>query len=710
MVRIEYRTGGVGGATAAVFMSCQLLNCVLSVVAFTHSPDTHFVLKLSLLAILPIVHLITMFQWPFNIFGKWMTLAITDDAFEAGPRTVKWEDVESISYGLPFWRKYPLVRLVMKKEKTSFFTLDINGSDLTLFGHPFVYLELITHIKKRHSAIRVPDDFPTAEEAAAARRVLSTAILATSAAIQTALLAAMLAQIRASAFPQFQLLAILIFPVSLSAIFACRDFRGESIGLAFLRGAVAGTGISTPLALLGFYFSPVPAWIFSAGVLFGILILASGLIFLLIDREIRLLKPIMATVIIVAAAFSTAFFHMREAMVDMSDAFDGESPLYVWSSDGRYIADGSSGNSNKQRFLLNALSGETTQLRSHSNGDIIVWMDSSMVVRLAKTSEGFTALLIHHIRSGDESVVDKAPKISVSRLHPVSPDGKKLVWVTYGPDERTPVVKILNTTESIPKNIRTPPIALPGKFKWTYVDWNDENELVARGALRNAGEQGMGNMVLMRFNLKKSISKLTVFNHKAEYWYPISDFKHAFTESRIVSADGLRLTRISYVDLRTGETVGLRGTNVPSWPDKNGFTYRTSIINDQNFFLRFDLNTTREHKLCRIPDDLRLLGVSRDGRTAVFAHNWTISFATYQIYDIQTGKWRTLETSGFAATSTEHGTLVLMSPACSMWSPTSQAAVFETLECALPEKQIKAKTKLWRRRVHGNPDILTMRK
>jgi hypothetical protein len=170
-----------------------------------------------------------------------------------------------------------------------------------------------------------------------------------------------------------------------------------------------------------------------------------------------------------------------------------------------------------------------------------------------------------------------------------------------------------------------------------------------------------------------------------------------------VENDGTRKIRIAYVDLRTGKVRRLEGNRVPSWIDANGFAYRTRNINGVNYFLRFDLRSGEEKRLCALPIGLRITGVSPDGCRAVFAYDGMISLARFPVYDISKNEWSSLETTGFAATSTEHATLVLMNPAFSMWSPKSAAAVLETLECSLPKNPIKAKTKLWTPNDGTNP-------
>ncbi|MCK5845684.1 MAG: hypothetical protein KAG97_13305, partial [Victivallales bacterium] len=630
--------GGADATTAIVFLSFQLLNCVLSIATLNHPLDDAFLLKIVVLTLFPLLFLLLAFQWPVDVLAEFTKVRWDDDGVNVGMRRMEWNDLESISHGLPFFKRYPLLRLVPKNGDASVFSLSFIPARLTLLGHPFVYDEMLPHIRERCPDVRMPTELPTGAEAGRIRKSIGAALSLFVALFQMILLTIMIGFTLRANFPQVQLFAFLIFLPSIMVPFVCRYFREESPGLSFLRAAIAGTGTALSATVYSFYFFLPPAWTFSVLQVTCVATLAFGVASATLKApRTKTTGIVLRTIPAVIAMLCFCVYRLpAPALLNLSDAFGNDAPLYVWSSDGRWLADSSATNGKTKRFMLNSETGTMIPLPFHPNGDVIMWMSSSHVVRLAKNADCTSTLFIFDVRLRKEFAIDTARKILVSSLRPVSSDGEHLVWLDLDAHSAKPAVRVLDMSKPGSGNPRTIDASLPKQYAWTHVDWSGSSELTARGALRKGGGNGMGNLVLARFAFDDPVPKITTFKHKAEYWYPIPDFKYAFATTRAVAPNGERTIRIDFINLRTGRAVRLPGTRVPSWICKNENAYRTVTIDGEKSFARFDLRSCREEKITDIPPELLLLGVSCDGRYAVFAYKGMISLAKYRIYDIQT--------------------------------------------------------------------------
>jgi hypothetical protein len=278
-------------------------------------------------------------------------------------------------------------------------------------------------------------------------------------------------------------------------------------------------------------------------------------------------------------------------------------------------------------------------------------------------------------------------------LNPVSKNGN-LIWLCRNNEKKNAKVKMISLYKLHNNRFRELKIKLTDKYNWQHVDWSRDNNIAVRGVTQKR-KSGNNSFVLIRFNSKTNASQTTIFKHHAEIWYPVADFKHAFTTSRKTNSNGSTCTFVDYVDLESGKVIKLKGSHLPSWIVNNKFAFRTVRKNGRKLFLKLNLHNSREEKICEIPSKLLLSGVSFDGQFAFFTYNGLISFATFRVFNIPKKSWKKVETTGFSGFGSVNETLALVNPKFSMWSPTTHSAIIETLECNLEYNLIKAKTKIW---------------
>jgi hypothetical protein len=360
------------------------------------------------------------------------------------------------------------------------------------------------------------------------------------------------------------------------------------------------------------------------------------------------------------------------------------------------MADYSAISGNTRRFLIDTLTGEEISLPSHEYGDRVVLIGGGYVVRRAKVTPRSIGLFVFDIASGREFKVDEAPVLSVSRLSPVSSDGRRLAWLASASKNAEPIVRIMDM-ECLPVvDVESRRVGCSKKIKWLRVDWSTREQLVVRGSLRDNSKLGFGKLALARLGVDSGETAVSVTLAVADIWYPLPGFKRAFALTLFpVSGSDVPRRVVSYVDLTTGKTLGeLSGGDIPSWISGR-WAYRTLRTSDGNFFLRFDMVTGRESIVADISPRWILSGVSHDGRYALFALDSLITFSTFHLLDMEEGTWRRLELSGLAGFPTESGNLVLLDPRFSIWSPGSDTVVLESMEFNLHQGTIKFKTRLY---------------
>jgi hypothetical protein len=253
---------------------------------------------------------------------------------------------------------------------------------------------------------------------------------------------------------------------------------------------------------------------------------------------------------------------------------------------------------------------------------MIVWFNSNIVVRTTRTDKKTTRLFAYDIRLKKELLIDEAPSIDVSGLNPVSKNGT-LIWLCRNDEKKNAKVKTISLSKLHSNRFREMKIKLTDEYDWQDVDWSGDNNIAVRG-MTQAKKSDDSIFVIFQFNSQTNASRTTVLKHHAEIWYPVADFKHAFSASRKTNSNGSTRTFVDYVDLESGKVIKLKGSHLPSWIVDDKFAFRTVRENDRKLLLRFNLHNSREEKICEIPSELLLSGVSFDGSFAFLAYDWLI--------------------------------------------------------------------------------------
>jgi len=691
---------GMSGVPVHAFVAFQALNCFLLFHTFPYAWDLSFLLKLAVLTLFPLAYSVFVFRWPFGVGGRFAKVSFDDDGIVVGGIKLPWDAVERVEHGAGFFRWYPMLALFKRRaEPRSFWSLDIGGVRVVIPGYSFVYDEMLLFLRRRRPDLEFPENIPSAASARRLRLFFGGSAALACASIQICVLLLASRAVADGAFLDSQFYALLAFIPALFSPFACLEPSGEPTGLAYLRGAVAGVGVSFFVGVYSFYLFSPPAWTLSVLMSFCVLSLSVGILVLLGNalglRDVW--RGGLWLAMLAFALFSYGEFQSSPPRtLDLSVSFVDESPLFVWSVDGRYMTDYSATSGNTRRFLIDTLSGEEISLPSHEYGDTVVWIGGGYVVRRAMVTPRSMGLFVFDIPSGRESKVDEAPVLSVSRLSPVSSDGRRLAWLASASKNAEPIVRIMDM-ECLPVvDVESRRVGYSKKIKWLRVDWSAREQLVVRGSLRDNSKHGFGKLALARLGVDSGETAVSVTLAAADIWYPLPGFERAFALTLFpVSGSDVPRRMVSYVDLTTGKTLGeLSGGDIPSWISGR-WAYRTLGTSDGNFFLRFDMVTGRESIVADISPRWILSGVSHDGRYALFALDSLITFSTFHLLDMEDGTWRRLELSGLAGFPTESGNLVLLDPRFSIWSPGSDTVVLESMEFNLHHGTIKFKTRLY---------------
>ena len=695
--------GGVGRrAVALFFLLFQFYSCFLALYTLEGAVSKGLVWKLGILAVVPLVYTVGFFRWPWDFFRlfPWLVrLDVDGSGLRSGAFRIDWDDLERVNFGLWFWSRYPSLTLVSGKKPDSFWNINLSTPKIALPLSVTVHADLIPELRSRRPDIPIPDWALSSERSRMVRaRVAAVAVFLLGVA-QLFLLHKAVSAVSSGAFLFSQIFGMLLLvPASIAPV-VCFEDEGEPFPLLFQRGVVGGGGIAFFLGVYSFYLFSPPAWTLSALGAFCAISAAFGTLALILvfhRGRIPAAFPRGACVFLAVSAVGSflAFKAPLARTMNFSASFGDNSPLFVWSVDGRYLADSSSTSGRYRRFLIDVASAEEIPMPSHPAGDVVIRIGHGKVVRRVFASGGNMGLFLFDIRTRVESKIDENARIVLSRLAPVSPGGR-LVWFSFSSKKKDalPEVRVMGLEDGVAGKLSW---VLPKGIVWRCADWLDDGNLVLRGAEAERPD-GPWRLALARYDTRSGKTVLSKTELSADRWYPLPGFKRAFALTKVpVPGDSYPRRVVRYVDLVTGRVISnLSGGAVPSWASGH-WAFRTVETGCSGSELRrFDLETGREDVLAKVPGEWLLSGVSRDGRYALFALDSLITFATFHLFDLETKEWREVALPGLAGYASEPGELVLIDPRFSIWSPTADAAVLESMEFHLGRRSVRFKTRVF---------------
>lgn len=85
-----------------------------------------------------------------------------------------------------------------------------------------------------------------------------------------------------------------------------------------------------------------------------------------------------------------------------------------------------------------------------------------------------------------------------------------------------------------------------------------------------------------------------------------------------------------------------------------------------------------EQKICSISDNLKLMGVSYDGKYALFGPVGILSLPIFKILDINHNNWKTIDLQGCIFSIYDDHSFILSNPKFSVWSPTEDTGILKS--------------------------------
>ena len=188
-------------------------------------------------------------------------------------------------------------------------------------------------------------------------------------------------------------------------------------------------------------------------------------------------------------------------------------------------------------------------------------------------------------------------------------------------------------------------------------------------------------LTLLTYNFDNNKTTTKNFNHKSVNWYLTDDYKYAFTKSDKESR------KLHYINLETETILPLSGERLPSWISKSDIAYRIITKKDKHFLAQFDLHTGIEKPICEVRKNLILLGVSKDGKYAIFSKGQWLSPANFTLLNIKNLEWKSGSYSGISMSPYPHNSLVLSNPNYSIWAPNNNRIILTSFNMQLFNKK-----------------------
>jgi len=614
-------------------------------------------------------------------------ISINDDGIIMGKRHIEWKNLKEVKHGIFFNKKYPLLKLISQESPSSFWSLKSSKKNIYINGYKSVYEELIPKIKYHCPEITIPkackdifEDIPKRKRNI--RVILSSLIIVEIIAILVSIFILrnnFLYVVVFSSFTiQFTSISIHVNPTKII---------NENITHIILRGFAILTPIFM-MIIMFFYMLKNPP----------IYVIESLLMTIAIIPLIAVINPfklntipkqiiLFMTIIFTAYLIPNTFYNPSYKITNISHFFNNDSTFTVWGKDGQYITTYSFDKNDKARSIYDTKSQLKIELPQHNGCDSVKYMDSNFIIRRFHNNGDTEQFFLYNFkikneRLIDEGLIDEGTHICFSSRNPISKDEKKLVWLNKSNDKTE--IKIADIANNkivlIDHKIFPPP-----NVNWQEVNWLDNNKIIMIGMINEIDKNSdksnndrfqyfLKKLILFTYNFENNKTTTNNFDHKATKWYLTNDYKYAFTKSDKVSL------QLHYINLKTKTVIPLSGGELPSWISNSDIAYRIIPQKKKLLFAQFDLKTGIEKPICEISKNLILLGVSDNGKYAIFSRDNFLTPANFTLLNIKTMKWSSGSYNGVSMGAYANNNLVLSNSNYSIWAPNKEIVLFSSIK------------------------------
>jgi hypothetical protein len=577
-----------------------------------------------------------LWEWPARFLGAGKPIILSQSGITAIGRFAKWDDIKKIQHGPFFFFRHSVVYLKLKREKKSFFSISIRRRYLPLIGYPFVYEEVLPAILGYRPDVPVSAVVKRNMEAPENSRGLHTWFV-------LLLLTLYIILLYLISLDDFQ---TLIYYIIIGAILVLLSTGTSNFAVPFAttnRERFIEFAINNMLlvgvAIKLFPFSTSDYIVMEVLITTAIFVCIMAIIILLTTDKLSALWQVCIIWVIVFSPICVYLYGKSQTWQsrDISHQLEKKDwNIPLWSFSGDYLTCLSY---EENGFIIQVPSLKNVSVPEHIGRNRVVWLSNEFLLRTIESNDKIQLWLICHRE-------------------------KYLAWIDFEEDVNNGEVRFWNLKENIED---VPPVSLPPEISWKsgQVVWLDQNKIAvcARIAKQKGKEEG-SKLAVLYSNLDGKERRLYVSSKRFGRWYPTMDCQYAFGVNSLEHDK----YSVSFVNLTTDASIVLEGEDFPALVPWSNYALRITHNSGQPYLTRFEFNTLKDFPLYRVPDNTKVVTVSKTGKFVLLGLKKDIfTMPVFYVFHVPSGKKHKIHFAGMGVFHSPQ--LCAIYPGASNFSP-----------------------------------------
>jgi hypothetical protein len=585
---------------------------------------------------------IWLWEWPARFLGAGKPITLSQSGITATGRFAKWDDIQKIQHGPLFFFRHSVVYLKLKREKKSFFSISIRRRYLPLIGYPFIYREVLPAILSFRPDVPVSPVVKRNMEAPEKSRGLYTWFV-------LLLLTLYIILLYLISLDDFQ---TLLCYISIGAILVLLSTSTSNSAIPFATTNrerfiefVINSMLLIGVAIKLFPFSTADYIVMEVLITTAILVCIMAVIILFTTEKLSALLQVCIIWVFVLSPICLYLYSKSQTWQprDISHQLEQKDwAIPLWSSSGDYLTCLSY---EENGFIIKVPSLKNVSVPEHIGKNRVVWLSNEYLLRTIESNDK-TELWFYNFTNDVELKVPTGEKFSIGNKRPICHQEKYLAWIDFGEDVNNGDVRFWN----LKKNIEDmSPVSLPQEISWKsgQVVWLDQNKIAvcAKIIKQKAKEDGTRLAVLFS-NLDEKERRLYTSSTRFDRWYPTMYCQYAFG---VNSLEHDRYS-VTFVDLTTDESIELTGEDFPIFVPSSNYAFRITYNSGKPYLTRFEFNTLKYFPLYRVPDNTKVIAVSKTGKFVLLGLKKDfLAIPVYYVLHVPSGKKHKIHLAGLGS-------------------------------------------------------------
>ena len=603
---------------------------------------------------------IWFWEWPARLFGAGKPITLSQSGITVTGRFAKWDDIQKIQHGPLLFFRHSVVYLKHKTKKKNIFSNFKKPHNIYHKGYPFVYREVLPAILSYRPDVAVSAVVERDMKSPEKNHGFHTWFV-------LLLLTLCIILLYLISLDDFQ---TLIYYLSIGAILVLLSTGTSNFAIPFAttnRERFIEFAINSMLligvAIKLFPFSTTDYIVMEVLTATAILACIMAIIILFATEKLSVLWQVCIIWVFVLSPICVYLYSKSQTWQsrDISCLLEKEDyTIPLWSFSGDYLTCLSY---EENGFIIQVPSLKNVSVPKHIGKNRVVWFSNDHLLRTIESNDK-TELWFYNFANDIELKVPTGEKFSIGNKRPICHQEQYLAWIDFGEDVNNGEVRFWN----LKKNIEDmSPVSLPPEISWKggQVVWLDQNKIAvcAKIVKQKAKEDGT-KLAVLYSNFDGKERRLYISSKRFERWYPTIDCQYAFG---VNSLEHDRYS-VTFVDLTTDGSIELTGEDFPMFVPSSNYALRITYNSGKPYLTRFEFNTLKDFPLYRVPDNTKIVAVSKTGKFVLLGLKKDFfTIPVFYVFHVPSGKKHKIHFAGMGVFHSPQ--LCAIYPGASSFSP-----------------------------------------